>query len=174
MRQINNVAVAKAIKENKAYLDSATTSNFSNNATNLALTGPSDKCPVANGHIIEATHTAKLPLLSLADAARTTTIVLALAKSLLSVGVLADNGYTTIFCPYGQGAEVYAKNACNITASQPPVLRGCQDNNGLWVVPIEHDTAGADYLDLAMEWKWNKPQKAHHDLAASVYKLPST
>ncbi len=113
----------KAIEENKAFLDSAATSNFSNNATNLTLTGPSNKrLAVADGHIIEATHTAKLPLPSLSDAARTTTIVPALAKSLLSVGVLADNGYITIFRPYCQGAEVYAKNSCNITTSHPPVL----------------------------------------------------
>ena len=172
---MDNAAVAKAIKENEAYLDSAATSNFSNNTTNLALTGPSDKrLAVADGHIIEATHTAKLPMPSLVDAARTTTIVPALAKSLLSVGVLSDNGYTTIFRPYGQGAEVYANDACNITASQPPVLRGCRDDNGLWVVPIEHDTAGADYLDLATEWKRNKSQKAHHKLATNVYELPST
>jgi hypothetical protein len=175
LQQLDNAAVAKAIKENEAYLDSAATSNFSNDTTNLTLTGPSDKrLAVADGHIINATHTAKLPLPSLVDEARTTTIVPELAKSLLSVAVLADNGYTTIFRPYGQGAEVYAKDACDITATQPPVLQGCRDDNGLWVVPIEHDTAGADYLDLATEWKRTRPQKAHHDLAANIYKLPST
>ena len=118
LQQLDNAAVAKAIKENEAYLDSAATSNFSNDTTNLTLTGPSDKrLAVADGHIINATHTAKLPLPSLVDEARTTTIVPELAKSLLSVAVLADNGYTTIFRPYGQGAEVYAKDACDITAS---------------------------------------------------------
>ena len=161
--------MAKAIKENEVFLDSAATSNFSNNATNLTLTGPSNKrLAVADGHIIEATHTAKLPLPSLSDAARTTTIVPELAKSLLSVGVLADNGYTTISRPYNQGAEVYATNACHITTSQPPVLQGCRDNNSLWMVPI-------DYLDLVVGWKQrkhtqkNSPQGRGQCLRAPVY-----
>ena len=167
--------MAQAIKENEAFLDSAATSNFSNNSTNLTVIGPSNKrLAVADGRVIEATHAAKLPLANLSDAARTTTIVPELEKSLLSVAVLADNGYTTIFRPYNQGAEVYAGGACDITASQPPVLQGCRDDNGLWVVPIEHEESGPDYLDLATEWKRNKPQKAHHDVAANVYELPST
>eukprot|EP00804_Cyclotella_cryptica_P002902 CCRYP_021007-RA/>CCRYP_021007-RA protein AED:0.15 eAED:0.15 QI:0/0/0/1/1/1/5/0/1206 len=154
--------------------DSAATSNFSTNTTNLALTGTSDKrLAVADGHIIEATHTAKLPLPSLADAARTTTVVPELAKSLLSVGVPADNSYTTIFRPYGHGAEVYANNACSITSSQPPVLRGCQDDNGLWVVPLEHDKSETACLDLATK-KQSKPPRAHHNFAANVYELPSS
>jgi hypothetical protein len=60
LRHIDNAVVAKAIKQNKAFLDSSATSNFSNNDTNLTLTGPSSKLlAVADGHIIEATHTAK-------------------------------------------------------------------------------------------------------------------
>eukprot|EP00804_Cyclotella_cryptica_P014825 CCRYP_015027-RA/>CCRYP_015027-RA protein AED:0.12 eAED:0.12 QI:0/0/0/1/0.2/0.16/6/0/1256 len=143
LRRLKNAAVADAIQANKAFLDSAATSNFSNNETNLELTGPSSKqVAVADGRIIQATHSAPLPMTGLTETARTTTIVPHLAKSLLSVGVLADNGYTTIFHPHAQGAEVYENGACTITATCPPVLQGCRGDNGLWTVPIKDKATG--------------------------------
>ena len=126
LRQLENAAIATAIQENEAFLDSAATSNFNNNTDNLELTGDSStQVAVADGHILQATHTARLPIPTLNDAAHTTTVVPQLAKSLFSVGMLTDNGYTTIFHPHMQGAEVYTNGTCKINATHPPVLQGC-------------------------------------------------
>jgi hypothetical protein len=127
---------------------------------------------VADGHVLEATHTARLPMTTLSEAARTTTIVPQLAKSLLSMGVLAKNGYTTIFHPHTRGAEVYAEGACTITTTRPPVLQGCRGKNGLWIVPIKDETTKAEWSVLERS---HKPATTHcSDLASNVYDLPST
>eukprot|EP00804_Cyclotella_cryptica_P003441 CCRYP_002087-RA/>CCRYP_002087-RA protein AED:0.41 eAED:0.41 QI:0/0/0/1/0/0/2/0/284 len=167
LRQLDNTAVANAIQANEALLDSAATSNFSNNKSNLELTGSSHKqVTVADGHVLQATHTAHLPMTTLSDAARTTTI------SLLSIGVLADNRYTTIFHPHAQEAAVYAEGACTITPSQPPVLQGCRDNKGLWTVLIQSDTTDAAWSSVESS---HKPTISHlNELTTNVYDLPST
>lgn len=173
LKHLDNAAVAKAIEANEAFLESAATSNFSNNTSNLKLTGSSQtRVAGADGHVLHATHTARLPMAALSKAARTTTIVPHLAKSLMSVGVLADNGYTTIFHPHAKGAEVYTKGACTITPSQPPVLQGCRNDNGLWTVLIQKETANAVWSESGYE---PTTESTHlTELANNVYDLPST
>ena len=173
LKKLNNTAVAKAINANEAFLDSAATSNFSNNTSNLELTGSSQtQVAVADGHVLHATHTARLPMTELSEAARVTTIVPHLAKSLMSVGVLADNGYTTIFHPHARGADVNAEGACTITPSQPPVLRACRDDKGLWTVLIQKETSNTVRSESG--YKQTSEYTHPHGLANNVYDLPST
>eukprot|EP00804_Cyclotella_cryptica_P005838 CCRYP_000122-RA/>CCRYP_000122-RA protein AED:0.34 eAED:0.38 QI:0/0/0/1/0/0/3/0/508 len=163
LRRLKNAAVADAIQANKAFLDSAATSNFSNNESNLELTGPSSKqVAVADGRIIQATHSARLPMTGLTETARTTTIVPHLAKSLLSVGVLANNGYTTIST---HTRRVNENGACTITATCPPVLQGCRGDNGLWTVPIKDKATGGSQTAA---------RRHNNELASNVYDLPSS
>eukprot|EP00804_Cyclotella_cryptica_P018370 CCRYP_015487-RA/>CCRYP_015487-RA protein AED:0.13 eAED:0.11 QI:0/0/0/1/0/0.5/2/0/1281 len=173
LRKLDTTAVAHAIAENEAFLDSAATSNFNNSASHLELTGPSQtQVAVADGHVLQATHTARLPMTALNDAARTTTIVPHLAKSLMSVGVLANNGYTTIFHPHTKGAEVYAKGTCTINASQPPVLQGWRDNKGLWSVAIQKETTNAE---RSAARRVRSSMATHpNERANNVFDLPST
>ena len=49
--------------------------------------------------------------------------------------VLADNGYTTIFRPYKEGA-VHNKDNVTITITMGTLLQGWRDKNGLWHVPL--------------------------------------
>jgi hypothetical protein len=172
LKQLDTAAVAAAIVDNEAFLDSAATSNFSNTNTNLEITGTSRKqVAVADGHVIHATHTARLPMNTLNDTARTTTVVPQLAKSLVSVGVLADNGYTTIFHPHTKGAEVYATDTCTITATQPPVLQACRNDQGLWTILIQQQT---DSAISATKQARNTKVTHHSDQASNVYDLPTT
>ena len=60
LRQLENAAEMKAIQEHEAFLDSVATGNFNNNESNLELTGPYRKqVAVADGHVLEATHTTR-------------------------------------------------------------------------------------------------------------------
>ncbi len=53
-------------------------------------------------------------------------------NSLVSIGKLADAGYTTIFHPARQGVTVHQKKSVHIRLLRKPVLQGWQDENGLW------------------------------------------
>ncbi len=123
-RQAENQVIDDAINEVKAIeeamLDSGATSNFVQSADGFELTGSSSKSvSTANGHIMKATNTALLPLKQLNVGAREATVIPKMStKALMSVRQLADQGYTTIFHPYLQGATVH-----NQTAVAPRVAR---------------------------------------------------
>ncbi len=64
--QIINEAINEVRAIREAMLDSGATSNFIQSADGLELTGPSSKSvSTANGHIMKATHRARLPLTQL-------------------------------------------------------------------------------------------------------------
>ncbi len=107
-------------------LDSGATSNFVNSADGLRLTGPSCKAvTTANGHIMKATNTALLPLTQLTTGAWEATVIPEMStKALMSVKQLADQGYTTIFHPYLQGATVHDNDSFKLVLSKPPLLQG--------------------------------------------------
>jgi len=80
-------------------LDLGATSNFVQLADGFKLTGPSSKSvSTANGHIMKATHRARLPLTQLNERAREAIVIPEMStQALMSVRQLADQGYTTIF-----------------------------------------------------------------------------
>jgi len=79
-------------------LDSGATSHFMRLDENLPITGVSSKVvALPNAATIKATHTTNLPFESLSDAARKADVLPGLRQnSLVSVGKLADENYTTI------------------------------------------------------------------------------
>ena len=121
-------------------LDSGATSNFVQSADRFELTGSSSKSvSTANGHIMKATNTALLPLkqLKAGAGAREATIISEMStKALLSVRQLADQGYTTIFHPYLQGATVHDNDRFKLVINKPHLIQGWQDTGGLWTVPL--------------------------------------
>eukprot|EP00804_Cyclotella_cryptica_P025761 CCRYP_002952-RA/>CCRYP_002952-RA protein AED:0.42 eAED:0.42 QI:0/0/0/1/1/1/2/0/255 len=82
-------------------------------------------------------------------------------KALMSVGTLANNGYTTVFLPWQQGVQIYHADEFNMSPITPPSLRGWRDDRGLWMVPIADTPAIRPCIDVA-------------ESTNSVYELPST
>ncbi len=131
----------RAIEE--AMLDSGATSNFVLSADGFKLTGPSSKSvSTANGHIMKATHTALLPLMQLNNGAREAIVIPEMStQALMSVRQLADQGYTTIFHPYLQGATVHDNDSFKLVINKLLLLQGWRDNGGLWTVPLAEEKA---------------------------------
>ena len=99
------------LEENKtSLLDSGATAHYNKETDNLACTGNKNKTVmVAFGQTANTTHQALLPITQLSTNARHTDILAALKTNfILSIKVLADNGYTTIFHPCNGDAMVLA------------------------------------------------------------------
>ena len=129
----------------------------------MEITGESDKqVMAANGGSISATHTALLPTQTLSKGARESYVVPEVQENLMSVPVLSDNGYTTIFLPDDEGVKIYEHDGVTIIENAPPVLQGCRDERGLWFVPI------------ADEHTADVPPINAQETAMNVYNLPST
>ena len=62
-------------------------------------------------------------------------------QALISVRQLADQGYTTVFHPYLQGATVHDNNSFKLVTNKPPLLQAWRDNGGLWTVPLAEEKA---------------------------------
>ncbi len=59
----------------------------------------------------------------------------------MSVRQLADQGYTTVFHPYLQGATVHDNDSFKLVTNKPSLLQGWRDNGGLWTVPLAGEKA---------------------------------
>ena len=70
----------------------------------------------------------------------------------MSMKVLSDNGYTTVFGPHEEGVAVYHTQDIQLTSSKPPA-----------------QCTGALVCSF-----WHKPPLHSSDLASNVYELPST
>ncbi len=100
---------------------------------------------------MKATHRARLPLTQLNEGAQEAIVIPEMSTQvLMSVRQLADQGYTTIFHPYLQGATVHDNDSFKLVINKPPLLQGWRDNGGLRAVPLAEEKA------------------------LNVYKLPST
>jgi hypothetical protein len=124
-------------------LDSGAMSNFIQSSDGFELTGPSSKSvSTANGHIMKATHTALLPLTQLNAGAREAIVIPEMStQALMSVRQLADQGYTTVFHPYLQGATVHDNDSFKLVTKKPLLLQGWRDNGGLWTIPLAEEKA---------------------------------
>ena len=158
-RRTDNSAIESAIQS--AMLDSGSSSTFIQNANGLERTGPSNiVVSTANGSTLTTSGQVSLPLSNLSQGARTAHVLPGLKpKALMSVRVLADNGYTVIFHPHQQGVTVH--DDIKLTSSRPAVLQGWRDASGMWTVPI------VDEADVT-------PSLNVDESAMSVYELPST
>jgi hypothetical protein len=82
-------------------LDSGASKTFVNSGRGMQLTGPSNKVIVtADGTKLPASNTALLPTPALSKGAREVVVVPGMRqRALMSVSMLANNGYTTVFLP---------------------------------------------------------------------------
>ena len=117
---------------------------------------------LANGHPITATNKALLPHPTLTANAWKGDIQPGLQRDLISVGKLADNGYTTIFHPGNGGATIYGTHDVTIIEHTPPVLQGCRVDSGLWTATGQNQTTASTGTTT--------PKSDHANL---VYNLPS-
>ena len=145
LEQRNDLKAAKRLDANankeaitQAMLDSSASKTFVNSRRGMQRIGLSNKIVVtADGTELPASHTVLLPTQALSKGAREAIVVPGMQqKALMSVGTLADNGYTTVFLPGQQGVKIYGADDINISPNAPPSLQGWHDDRGLWMVPI--------------------------------------
>jgi len=129
----------------------------------MQLTGPSNKIVVtANGTELPESNTALLPTCALSKGAREAIVVQGMSqRALMSIAMLANNGYTTVFLPGYDGVNVFHANDVDISSIAPPALQGWRDNRGLWVVPVTDETTIGQNIDVA-------------ETAMSMYDSPNT
>ena len=144
-------------------LDSGASTTFVNSRRGLQLTGCSDKTVVTAGGIkLQATDTGLLSTRALSKGAREALVVPGMSQpALMSISMLANNGYTTVFLPGNDGVDIFRADDVVISPTAPPALQGWRDARGLWMVPITdntHPTTDPTVTEAAM----------------GVYELPST
>ena len=144
-------------------LDSGASKTFVNSRRGLQLTGPSNKVVVTTGGTkLHASNTRLLSTRALSKGAREAVVIPEMSQqALMSVSTLANNGYTTVFLPGEQGADVFRADGVVISSTAPPALQGWKHGRGLWMVPIVDDPTISPSIDVA-------------ETAMSVYELPST
>ena len=142
-------------------VDSGATSHFVQSTDDLPYSGQSQKLvQLPDGSNIRASHKVRLPFTTISDTAREAHVLPSLkGNSLLSVPVLAQQGYTTIFHAGDKGVEVYNDTKVTVTSTSEPVLQGWQEQLGLWRMGyhVKNDTTNASSIEHAQ----------------SVYDLPS-
>jgi hypothetical protein len=114
------------------------------------------------GNKLPASNTALLPARAISKGAREAVVVPGMRlRALMSVAMLANNGYTTVFLPGQQGVNVFNVNNVNISSIAPPTLHGWRDNRGLWMVTLADEPQISPSMDVA-------------DTAMSMYGIPCT
>ena len=105
--------------------DSVATSHFNKVSDNLPIVEPSNKTvAMASSEMSKTSEQTQLPMAQLTDAVYKTDILQALNNySLMSVNMLADQGYTTIFHSYDKGATVHANKDVTITFKDKVLLQ---------------------------------------------------
>jgi hypothetical protein len=161
----------KALKS--FIIDSGATSHYVRTADNLPVIGPSNKeVHLPNGQVVKATAQVKLPF-NIKDSARIAELVPGItANSLVSVGKLADAGYTTVFLPQAEGVLIVDSNSGEM------VLQGWREEGGSKLWRLEDESTIADenehdgLIDGSGEPKFY--EEVHvNDSAGNVYDLPS-
>ena len=90
---------------------------------------------------MKATMTALFPLKQLKAGACEAIVVPDLQQALMSVKQLADQGYTTIFHPYLEGASVHGNDSFELVIRKLPLLQAWREKGGLWTVPLADKVA---------------------------------
>lgn len=121
------------IKESMV-VDSGATSHFATETINLPHTGQTSIKQVClpDGNIIRGSHKAVLPNSKLPVAAKQVDVLPDLQKSLFSIGKVADEGYTTVFCPRNEGVTIHREGTIIITKTEEADLQGWRAETGLW------------------------------------------
>jgi hypothetical protein len=140
-------------------IDSGTTCHLNKDSDGLLITGDSSKIIVtATGETSRTSGTATLPMTQLPAAARVMHILPNLQVSLMSVSVLANNGFITIFHPYQNGVSVHGPDGVQITVTKEALLQGWRDHR---VTDVASHTTALD-------------RPAPSIAVNNIYELPST
>jgi hypothetical protein len=162
-RKLQKDAIEQAVTQvMQAMVDSGASISIANNTNGMQLTGESDKqVKAADGVKLTATNTAMWPTSALSKGARQSYIIPGVQERLISVPVLSNNGYTTVFLPGQEGVNIYQSDDVTIKEKAPPVLQGCRDERGLWFVPVADEATIDPSMNIV-------------ESAMNVYELPST
>jgi hypothetical protein len=127
--------------QHRTITNSGATSHFISKDLNLPRTGLSQiEVFLPDDSKLQSSSKTQLPFEQLTLIAREANILPGLTKSLMSVGKMSENGYTTVFLPGNQGVTIHREGTLTITTSEPPVLQGCKANEEkLWTV-LTQDT----------------------------------
>jgi hypothetical protein len=144
-------------EEECIIIDSGATMHFVTEELNLPRTGPSELMVyLPDNTTLKSTGSTQLPFQQLSTKAREASILPGLTKSLISVNVMAGNGYTTIFRPRDKGVTFHKEGMLTIKTSEPPVLQGCKKKGEkLWTLSMPQTT------------------KKKHEEISNVHNLPS-
>lgn len=91
-------------------------------------------------------------------------------NNLISVSLLENFGYTTVFWPQHEGVDVYNSTDVEVITTAAPVLRWWRDNgrSGLWHVPMTHDDPMSEEEFAINDIELTQAQ------VNNIYNLPST
>ncbi len=129
-------------QEKRLVIDSGATSHFCSKDLDLPEEGKSSKSVhLPNGNtLVQMTKKTSLPFQKLSKKAREAHVLPHLQQSLMSVNILSEEGYTTIFHPENKEVTVHKKGTLTITTSNPPVLQGCKEKgDNLWTVSANEE-----------------------------------
>ena len=138
-------------------LDSGATGHFLRKGEGEATGKASDKVVgLPDGRTVCASQQVRLPLAQLNAKAREGDELPSLHNNLVSVPKLSKHGYTTIFHPNQEGVDVYRSDEVEIVPMGEPVLRGWQEANGLWRVPLRDEQEQELEQDEVRQFKMNR------------------
>ena len=171
-------------KNEMMIVDSGASSHFATESIDLAPTGiPSTKeVFLPDGSTIKGSETAKLPFPTLPERAKKVDVLPQLQKSLLSVGILADEGYTTVFHPRDQGVTIHEEGTLLLIEKKPAEIQGWRAETGLWEMGItdakktETPTPEQDRINnicSTTDAKKAESPTREQDRINNVYSLPS-
>ena len=143
-------------------IDSGATSHFATESIDIIHTGtPSTKQVfLPDGSTIRGSVKATLPFHTLPKRAKEVDVLPRLQQSLLSVGKLADEGYTTVFHPRDRGVTIHKEGTLTLTPTAPAEIQGWRANTGLWEVGVNNEKRKSSTLT--------------EESAQNVHSLPST
>ena len=122
-------------------IDSGATSHFATESIDIIHTGtPSTKQVfLPDGSTIRGSVKATLPFHTLPERAKEVDVLPRLQQSLLSVGKLADEGYTTVFHPRDRGVTIHKEGTLTLTPTAPAEIQGWRAKTGLWEVGVNNE-----------------------------------
>ena len=169
IKQLEVDTIKQAIMQ--AMLDSSASKTFVNTHQGLQLTGPTNTTVItAGGTKLCTSNTVHLLTHALSKGAREALVIPGMSQpALMSVLMLANNGYTTVFLPGQKGVDIFHANDIAISSTALPALQGWQDGRGLWMVPIV-DKPTISPIDVSeLDWDY-KNRKVHLSMAPYLQK----
>jgi hypothetical protein len=89
-----------------------------------------------------------------------------LKTPLININKMAEEGYTTIFHPGGEGVTVHRPGTLTIATTEPSILQGCKPKGAkLWTISAESET-NTEQANSAYNLPLNSQKVMYHYAAA--------